>query len=439
MQEDWGHPRADQDLMKLYDDLRLLVHVPQVKKPPKDALLVYRPAGCPPAYCKIEVTSQETLSRVLDWQRDFSCTHRSDSGLWLHITNLQAGIAWGDGFSVVSGPAVQHGGEDYESIATLVCSHPHPSMGKGVFRKLQGDSCPQPAVTNESETYSQSAARMASHSVPCRHSAAEISGAPCPHSDEKQTSNRGWPSLQQIEDIIWLPMMLVLVGHKLSADRDYQARLSWSFCELLLISELPKHIRQGYIACKYVLKRFLRVYRREGEYGDGRSRVGSFHLKTVFLHHLQNFPPSVIKSPFCLMLDLLLDLDDYLRVGSLPHVFLPQCDLLERVGVEERCAARCAIRAILTDPISAILTSPTDSMKIYGDIKPDTLTSAFCRMSSNPVPERNRQDLFDLLVRLDACRRMRYRWQQSSDDCSSFLVVTGRPAPAQLARRLQEM
>ena len=442
MQEGWGHPRADEDTMELVNDLRLLVHVPQVQQPPENALLVFRPEGCPPAYCKIEVTNEEELDRVLNWkQRKFSCTHRTDSGLWLHTTNLQANIACGDLLDVVSGPAVQHGGEDDEYITTLVCSHPHPSMGKGLFQKLQGEPCPRPAVTRQVDTYYQPVAKMVSHEASCYQFDVEnsIHSATPPESAEKQIRRHGWPSLQQIEDIIQLPMMLVLVGHKLSADHYYQARLSWSFCELYLISALPEHIRQGYIACKYVLKRFLHAYRGEGENCDGRSRVGSFHLKTVFLHHLQNFPPPLIKSPFCLIRDLLLDLDDHLCGGSLPHFFLSDCDLLERVDVEERLVARRAINAILSDPLSAILTSPTDASQIYGYIKPDTLANAFCQMASNPVAERHRQELVDLLVRLDACRHRRYRWQQSSDDCASHLVVTGRPVPVQLAHRLKEL
>ena len=498
MQEGWGHPEADQDLMQLYSDPRLLVQVPQVHQPPEDALLVYRPEGCPPAYCKIEVTNTEELERVLDWQPAFRCTGTSNGRLWLHTTNLQAWGAILNRLGTVKGPALQIHGKEYDLVTTLVCRYPHPDIRQVFSQNPQKDSCSQSeaGMVSYDAPYPQSAVEMASHDAPRTQSAAEKaihhapspksaadmanSEAPCPQcaaklaihgvfcsqSAEEMTNrdalcaqsiaeeanrealcsdttskmvSHGWPSLQQIRYIIQLPMMLVLVGNKFSGEQEFQARLSWSFCELYLISQLPEHIKQGYIACKYVLKHFLHAYHREDEDTDGRNRVGSFHLKTVFLHHLQNFPPSVIKSPFCLMLHLLLELDDCIRVGTLPHVFLPQCNLLERVKKDERLVARHAIRAIMTDPLSAILTSPTDSLKIYGDVTPERLASAFCQMSSKPAGERNRQGLVDLLVRLDACRQKRYNWQQSADDCSSFIVVTGRPGPTQLAQRLQEM
>ena len=467
MEEGWGHPEADKDWMQLYHNPRLLVQVPQVHQPPEDALLLYRSEGCPPAYCKIEVTNSEELERVLNWP-PHSCTHSSNGRLWLHTSNLQAGAALKNDF-IVKGPALQMG-EDIESIATLVCRYPHPGIKQLFIQNLQNAPCPKSAAekANHDAPCPQSAAEKASHDAQCAQCAAKLANhgilcpqftgemanrniscaqsaaemvshdALCPKSVARMVSN-GWPSLQQIKYIITLPMMLVMVGHKFSVEHYCQARLSWSFCELYLIWRLPEHIKQGYIACKYVLKRFLRAFHVQDEDGDGRNRVGSFHLKTVFLRYLQNFPPSQIKSPFCLMLHLLLELDDCLRAGSLPHVFLPKCDLLERVEKEERLVARLAIRAIMTDPLSAILTSPTDSLKIYGDVTPEILTDTFCRMSSNPTGEQNQQDLFDLLVRLDACRQKRYHWQKSADNCSSFLIVTGRPAAAQLAQRLHEI
>ena len=470
MQEGWGHPEADQDLMQLYYDLRLLVQVPQIRQPLEDSLLLYHSEGCPPAYCKIEVTNAEELERVLDWQPGFPCTHSSNGRLWLHTSNVQAGAALKNDLGIVKGPALQIGGEDIESIATLVCQYPHPGIRQLFSQNLQNVACPKSAAEKASHDAScpQSAAEKANHDTPCPQCGVKLTnhGILCPQFTEEMTSRNtpcaqsavemashdalcpqpaakmvinGWPSLHQIEYIIKLPMMLVMVGHKLSVEHYYQARLSWSFCELYLISQLPEHIKQGYIACKYVLKRFLHAYRGQDEDGDGRNRVGSFHLKTVFLRYLQNFPPSVIKSPFCLMLHLLLELDDRLCAGSLPHVFLPQCDLLERVEKEERLVAHRAIGDILTDPLSAILTSPTDSLKIYGDVTPETLADAFCQMSSKSACEQNRQHLDDLLTRLDACRQKRYHWQQSADDCSSFLLVTGRSLPVQLTQKLQEI
>ena len=48
----------------------------------------------------------------------------------------------------------------------------------------------------------------------------------------------------------------------------------------------------------------------------------------------------MITSPFGLFLDLLHELDEYLKVGTLPYYFLPECDLLETVPEGELCIAR---------------------------------------------------------------------------------------------------
>ena len=123
-------------------------------------------------------------------------------------------------------------------------------------------------------------------------------------------------------------MLLVLVGHKLSPEFNLRARISWSHLELKVIRELPESVRQSYISFKYVLKRVLKARRGQNEAGDGRSRVCSFHFKTVFLRYLEKRPLSLITSPFELFLDMLIQLDVYLEVGKLPHYFLADCDLL---------------------------------------------------------------------------------------------------------------
>ena len=223
-------------------------------------------------------------------------------------------------------------------------------------------------------------------------------------------------SLDLINYLIRLPMLLVLVGHKLSPEFRLQARVSWSHLEYKLIKELPESIRQGYIACKYITKRFLEDHRGQNEAADGRSKIGSYHVKTVFLNFLEKRTPSLITSPFVLFLDLFYELDHCLEVGNLPHYFLPKCDLLETVGSDERNLARQAIKEILLDPLKALLTSPRNPQQIYGDVCPEHLVVAFHRLSAHPTCEQNRKYLSELLTRVDERRQERFRKQRESDD-----------------------
>ena len=227
---------------------------------------------------------------------------------------------------------------------------------------------------------------------------------------------RQWPPAAQISDLLKLPMLLVLVGHKLSQEFHLQARVSWSHLELKLIQELSVSIRQGYIAFKYVMKCCLRARRGQNEADQGRSSVSSYHFKTSFLRYLEKTPPSTITSPFRLFLDLLHELDDYLKVGNLPHYFLPQCNLLETVADDELCITRTVIKKILSDPLNALLTSPTAPQEIYGKVHPDYLVSAFSRVFSHPTCEESWRDLSDLLARVDERRRQRYREQREEDE-----------------------
>ena len=98
---------------------------------------------------------------------------------------------------------------------------------------------------------------------------------------------REWPSPQLIDEVSKLPMIFVLVGHKDSSYSNLQARQSWSYSEFKLISSLPKHVIQGYIALEYIMKTFLEFRRGQIESNGGRSQIGIYHLKNVLLHHLE--------------------------------------------------------------------------------------------------------------------------------------------------------
>ena len=388
--DSWGHPSADEDWMYINGG-PMGVYVAGGQEPRGESCLQFRPQGCPAAYCKLEVTNidglrESVVRRGGEWC-DESCVVTSDSSLWLHTYNavrqMKASVRSTRNDPTVSGPASQDG--RYDRVQTLTCSAPHPHLH-----------------------------------------------------EEFQTRQRGsWPPVSLIRYILQLPMLLVLVGHKGSPESEFkqQARMSWSHLELKLIQGLPESVRQGYIACKYVMKRFLKAHRGQNEDADGRSRVCSYHLKVVFLRFLEKRPPSQITSPFGLFLDLLRELDEYLKVGNLPHYFLAECNLLETVADDERGIARQVIADILSDPLKALLTSPTDPQEIYGEVRPDDLVNAFRGVSSHPTSKQYRK-LSELLARVDERRRQRYEQQREQDKRPR---VSGRAELTGLADMLKEI
>ena len=381
MDDLWGHDMAECDYMYLKGG-PLGVHVPGGQQSRGLSCLDFRPEGCPASYSKLLITDLRGLKQhpeIGDWIEE--SVYRSGDQCWLDIYRAVRGMKFSD--QTISGPAGQSGTDDW--VNTLVCNGPHPDMSQ------------------------------------------EFANRP-----------RQWPPAALISVLLKLPMLLVLVGHKLSPEFHLQARTSWSHLELKLIQELPESVRQGYIACKYVFKRFLKAQRGQNEYGDGRASVSSYFIKTSFLRHLEKTPPSMITSPYRLFLDLLHDLDDYFKVGKLPHYFLPQCNLLETVEQGELCLARRVIQEILSDPLNALLTSPTAPQEIYGEIRPDCLVSAFSRVSSRPTCDQNWRDLSELLARVDKRRRQRYRKQREEDKRSRYYKVSGRAELINLVDSLKQ-
>ena len=386
MEKGWGHPESDVDNMEFYGG-PLGVHVPQGRQTPGCAALKYRPEGCPPAYCKIEVTHVHKLMQ-LEWegvQLDPECVHRSEGVNWLHTYNTVRQIPQGKGMVEVIGPAAQFDCGLQENITSLLCNDTHPDIDRNYL----------------------------------------------------QRSRHGWPSTQQLEIIKKLRMILVLVGHKHSNEFPLQARLSWSPSEIILMSELPEYIKQAYIAIKYTFKYFMKLFRGPDTTGDGRSLVGSYHIKTVFLHHLESKTPTMIGSQLGLITGLLCDFDNYLKAGKLPHHFLPNCNLLATVGPEERHITHNVINYILSDPLRAILSCPTDPHDIYGEVRPDTLVAAFRRVSSQPTSVESREELLRLLSCLDERRKLLYQQQQEEDE-DWFNMVFDRPGLTGLVDMLRE-
>ena len=216
-----------------------------------------------------------------------------------------------------------------------------------------------------------------------------------------------WPPKEQLDEVQQLPMSLVLVGSKESQNPDKEARNSWSAGEILLISKLPKIIKQGLIAAKCTFKHRVKIY-RGGEIPDGRSHIGSYHLKTTLLNLLEKTPPSKYNSAIEVMMNLFQDLRMYIKTGNLPHYFLPECNLLATVGRNEQQIALQAIQNIVCDPISSVLKCPSKSTEIYGDICSDDVVAAFRQVSTHPRCERSWGELIQLLSRLDQWRLVPY-------------------------------
>ena len=392
MEDNWGHPAADWDTMRLYGD-RWGVSVPDGRQVDEDARLIYNCMGCPAAYCRLEVVHPRSIKKELKsvhshgkwdrWVKVPLCIHYDGGRYWLDTYRTVRMMTIGvESMSSMNGPAELDGLNEY--VRTLVCDAAHPDLERRFRHEGQGK----------------------------------------------------WPTVRLTEDILQLPMLLVLVGHKYSPDFKCQARLSWSHCELRLIQELSERVRQGYIACKYVLKYFLTAHRGQNKADGGRSRVGSYHIKTVFLHYLEKTPPVMISSPFVLFIDLLQDLDNYLEIGKLPHYFLPQCNLLETVGRKERDLARRAIKIILSDPLAALLTSPSQPQQIYGEVGPDVLVNYSRIVSTHPASEQGRNDVSVLLGRLDERRQQRYL-EQREMDMDKYRKVSERPHLTRLVETFQ--
>ena len=358
-----------------------------------DSCLEYDPMGCPPAYTRLRVTDRQAL--LSHHCVDDSCMVECDGHYWLLSAPLNQAILQDINqaetnpnllSTSISGPAGQASEGLFDIVPTLVANEPHPAIKQYINR----------------------------------------------------LGSQEWPSHEQRQLIQQLPMNLVLVGHKDSPRINQEFRLSWSTNELVLIRTLPNHIKQGYIAFKYVMKYFLKMNRVQNETDHGRSKIGSFHFKMTFLYTLENTPPSKINSPFRLMMDLASNFLDYLKRGKLPHYFLPECDLLATVGHDERQIAIKCIHNILLDPISALLKCPSVPSQIYGDILPDDLVAVFHCVSTDPCCERRQHELVLLLSRLDEWRQQRYRRLLRWDRRKGKYRVSGRPELRGLVRAILE-
>ena len=178
--------------------------------------------------------------------------------------------------------------------------------------------------------------------------------------------NLTWPIKELQKFINKIPGVLVAVGHFHSRNNNIEWRASWSIHELLLAETIPAWAKQGYRAFKYTVKVNLKRHRAHHDNTGGRGLVGSYHMKTIFYKYLQNPKAWLSACPNRLFLSLLHKLKKHLRTRNLPHFFVPQCNLLQTTPPSElRLALRC-VKRILSDPITAILQSPSHIHSVYG-------------------------------------------------------------------------
>ena len=393
VEDEWGHGQADVDEMRLCGCYLGVDVLPPGQQAPANAYLVYAPHDCPPAYTRLQVLdkdmvlagiiqqSYQSTSLTVYCPKAQQCVINRNGRLWLHsrhtIELIQNAIT-----DTISGPAGQIEGGFIEHVYSLVCSGPHPAMAS-----------------------------------------------------YKERSRKTWPSTSLLDALMEQPMLLVMVGPKDAQDSDLMFRISWSPLELILMCSLAYWVKQGYVCFKYTVKSALRSLRALDSSGDGRSRVGSYHLKTVFLRHLEEHPPQQEGSPFQLMLDLCRDLQHYLLMGCLPHYFLPKCDLLRTVGDDERQYALQAVGQVIADPLAAILMSPSNPRAIYGQHhSQNEVVRCFKYVSSQPSHPERREVLLWLLRQLDHHREGLH---QKVVDEDRYFGASGRPGLIRLADYFQ--
>ena len=359
VEDGWGHPQADHDMMVLHTDMNFQVT-------PDDFLrdrfyIMYHTAGCQPAYCKLRVTRILALKKIAE-DEVIDMLIQSEHGiLWINtfslLTFLQGGLseyaAADDAHpDTIRGPAGQTVTGSHEYVPALVGSAPHPYM-KTVFKHKDKSTCLSPEV---------------------------------------------------VKTVSEMAMTVVLCGHKASDEYNMEARLSFSLCEFKLIHDQPLVIKQAFIAFKYIVKRVLSQRPSESYENDGRGHLSSYHLKSILLRYIEKRPTDLITSSFECMMELFLELDSFLKAGTLPHYFIEQCDLFQRIAPDELSFVRNEIQQIIKNPFSAILATPTEPKQVFSGIQVDKLATAFLRVSIFPANKWSRNHLRALLHHLDAHR-----------------------------------
>ena len=262
----------------------------------------------------------------------------------------------------------------------------------------------------------------------------------------KRTRYGNWPSPDILAVIAKLPTLIVGAGHKLSASRETEWRISCSHLEYVLITDLPVWVKQAYCGVKYILKCIDREYKittvnydtlpSSSDFESGsRTKLCSFHLKMTLLWELENPDAWVYESSFYLMIHLFIAFLKFIEARRMPHYFMPQCNLLQCVAPEELKVTSVYIKdQILRDPIPAIVLAPKYPRQLYGCVeKKDecaddkdiilgfrNLIRALTKSPSD-VP-KSTAFLSSIFQRLDKYRLQKYHIGQTKQDPSDSLV-----------------
>ena len=389
LEDSFGHTPCDDSVMVLLGG-DLGVYVPEPGQSPAGESLCYDPTGCPPAYTRLRVLDPSRLHQgIMQWKIHIDSEYNdyvpmavaspekaewivNDSdNLWVDTRHMLESISHPHCEGRPHGPAGQLLDDVVEYVPALVGSAPHPSI----------------------EAY-------------CNR-------------------RRRWPTQAILEEIRAAPMLSVLKGRKSSVNSHLQWRASWSHGEFILIHSLETWIKQAFIAFKYAIKSVMSKYLDSKKIISGRpSPLKSYHLKTVFLHHLENRPPKPSGSSFQFMCALCYDLKQRLEARTLPHYFVSDCNLLDGLKDEDRQFALRAVSQLLREPLSAIILSPTAPWELYGGTKPSKIIKVFNDLISNVSCKESQEPMRRLLHDLDVQREICHRRQLRRDQ---YELVSGRP------------
>ena len=225
-----------------------------------------------------------------------------------------------------------------------------------------------------------------------------------------------WPSDRTMGRLRNARGTIVCAGHKLSPEQDQrlQFRFSFSCQELLLANDMPPWVKQGYVAFKRTLKAKLLHVRRD-TVSEGRSKMSSYHFKTVLLWALEDPEAWGKLCPFRLMMLLLASLKSYLQLCPpvLSHYFIPQCNLLETTDIDDIRLTLRIIDDVQGDPVASIIKTRTSPGFLYSgaDISDSRFALAKDRIGTRPE-QVSSADILSAFQRL-RCRepsRRPFRW-----------------------------
>ena len=272
--------------------------------------------------------------------------------------------------------------------------------------------------------------------------------------DEFLDRRRGsWPERDTLGKMARLPGLLVPIGKKTSPSFDIEWRHSYSFHELLLSRDMPYWVKIAYRTVKYTLKSLKDNVVADQKFNlqlpdadiEGRSKISSYHIKTVLMWELENNHGNHNECPFELVQRIFLRLDKCLSKGRLDNYFDRHCNLLERVEKREIAFTKENTKKILNDPLTYILHCPLNPAEVYGETHPDVL-SCFLKelhqISEEDWCPKRGKDLLPILRKLDNFRYEKYkvmRDKETKNDIQRAVHAEDRVRPRSLENMFTEL